>query len=416
MKSLFSHVDFRRIIYSQTTSAFGDWMATVALMALVLDVTQSSTAVAGILVLRLLPTTIAGPLAARLVYRWDRRRLMMAMDLVRLGIVAVIPFLDALWWIYMWAFLLEVASLVFLPARDAAIPELAGEGSDLDTANSLVLASSYATIPFAAAGFGLISAIGPAGTGILGNGPAFWFDALTFLVSFEFIRRITSIPSYTPEERAAEEQPSFRRALRIPLVRAVLPAVASAALGIGALFSLGIVFVRDILHASNTQFGILVALFGVGAGIGLGALQLVDTTDIVAVRAAVLFQGAVISLMSMAPNLSLTFLGAAGFGAGASAALAAGMSYIQNSLEGNSRVLAFAGFHIVIRAGLALAAIGAGVAADLVGNIDWPVVGRLPSTRLVLFWSGIIVMAGALLARSGIQRLEDDIDTTVSTP
>ncbi len=404
MRELLGRPDFRRLIVSQTTSAFGDWLATVALMALVLEISDSSTAVAGVLVLRLAPTMVAGPVVARLVHRWDRRRLMMAMDLVRAGIVAVVPFVAALWWVYLWAFVLEVASLVFLPARDAAIPDLAG-GGDLDSANGLVLASSYATIPLGAGAFGAVAALGPGGSGLLGIGPAFWFDALTFLVSFELIRRITGLAERPRRAPGGEPAPRFSRAFRIPLVAAVFPAVAAASLGIGALFSLGIVFVREVLGATNTQFGVLVALFGVGAGAGLGLLRLSRAEGINAVRAAVFVQGSVISLMSFSPNLGLTFLGAAAFGAGAAASLAAGMSFIQDRLDGDDRVLAFAGFHVTIRAGLAFAAIGAGVAADLLGSVDWPFVGELEPTRLVLFCSGLVVVLGALLAR---RRVEHD--------
>lgn len=397
MRRLLSRPDFRRLIVGQTTSALGDWLATVAFMALALELTGSSTAVAGILVLRLAPTMISGPVAARLVRRWDRRRLMMAMDLVRAGIVAVVPIVSALWWVYLWAFVLEVASLVFLPARDAAIPDLA-EGEELDTANGLVLASSYATIPIGAGAFGISAAAsrGAGATGILAVGPAFWFDALTFLVSFELIRRISTI-SGAPSAR--EEQPSFSGAFRLPLVRSVMPAVASASLGIGALFSLGIVFVRDVLGASNTEFGVLVALFGVGAGVGLAVLRLAATESMSAVRFAVFVQGSVISLMSLSPNLGLTFLGAAIFGGGAAASLAAGMSFLQSNLVGDHRVLAFAGFHVVIRACLVVAAVGAGLAADLVEAVEWPLVGSLSAPRLVLFCSGLVVVAGSVLAR-----------------
>src|SRR5690242_11433722 len=115
-------------------------------MALVLDITGSSTAVAGVLVLRLAPVTVAGPLTTRVVRRWHRKRTMMAMDAARVAIVVMIPLVHALWWVYVWTFLLEVAGLVFLPARDAAIPDLAGD-EDLELANGLALASSYGTIP-----------------------------------------------------------------------------------------------------------------------------------------------------------------------------------------------------------------------------------------------------------------------------
>ena len=392
--------DFRLLIAGQITSSFGDWMATIAFMALVLDLTDSSTAVAGILVIRLAPTTIAGPLAARLVRRWDRKRLMILMDLVRVGIVVAVPFVHAVWWVYVWAFALEVAGLVFLPARDSAIPDLVGDGSELETANALVLASSYATIPLGAGAYGAVAALSPS-HGIFAFGPVFWFDAFTFLVSAAIITRVAGIRP-TPARTEADAPVGFLRSFRIPLVRAVMPLTAAAALGIGALFSLGIVFVRDVLGASNTEFGVLVALFGVGAGGGLALLRLTHDESINVVRFAVFVQGVVISLMSLAPNIGITFLGAAGFGAGAGAAITSGMSFLQRHLEGEDLVLAFTTFHIVIRGGLALAAIGAGVAGDLVDGVDWPVVGPLQPVRLVLFLSGVVVAAGPVLTRGRV--------------
>ncbi|HEX4775527.1 MAG TPA: MFS transporter, partial [Acidimicrobiia bacterium] len=155
MKRLLEHPGFRALLIGQTVSGIGDWMATVALMALVLDISGSSTAVGAVLVLRLLPVMVAGPLTTRVVKRWHRKHTMMAMDGARVVIVALIPLLHTLWWVYVWAFVLEAAGLVFLPARDASIPDLAGE-DDLELANGLALASSYGTIPLGAGLFGIV--------------------------------------------------------------------------------------------------------------------------------------------------------------------------------------------------------------------------------------------------------------------
>src|SRR5439155_11409185 len=156
VKDLFRREGFRDLFIGQSVSAFGDWMVTVALMALVLKLSKSTTAVGAVLVLRLIPAAVAGPLAARAAERWDRRRTMLTMDLVRAGMVAAIPFVHALWWVYMWAFLLEVMGLIFLPARDSSIPDLAGDDEErLSLANGLVLASSYGTIPLGAGAFAI---------------------------------------------------------------------------------------------------------------------------------------------------------------------------------------------------------------------------------------------------------------------
>ena len=75
------------------------------------------------------------------------------------------------------------------------------------------------------------------------------------------------------------------------------------------------------------------------------------------------------------------------------------MGAIQSSLDGRQRVLAFTAFHVVLRVGLAISAVGAGIAGDLLTNVHWPVVGTLQPARLVLLSAGILVFASASLVR-----------------
>ena len=67
-------------------------------------------------------------------------------------------------------------------------------------------------------------------------------------------------------------------------------------------------------------------------------------------------------------------------------------------------MLAFTVFHVVIRAGLSVAALGAGIAADLVGGVSWPLVGHLEPERLVLFCAGALVFASAGFVREAAER------------
>lgn len=376
---------FRLLLAGQAVSALGDWMGTIAFMVLVHQLTESSTAVAGVLVLRLVPAALAGPLVARAVARWDRRQTMLAMDAVRAVLIALVPLVRAVWWVYLLAFLVEVASLVFLPARDASVPDLAGE-NDLTLANGLVLGTSYGTIPLGAAAFGAVAAIPLLDDGGLFDRPfsmVFWVDAATYVVSFALLARITGLAG---AGRAPGAAPSgFRAAFRLPLVRAVMPAAATMAMGLGALFSVGVVFVREVLGASDAEFGWLIALFGAGAVVGIAVARVAERS-LRSVRVGVLVQGGFIAGMSAAPGVGVTLLGAAGFGAATAATLAVGMSVLQDRLAGDERVLGFAAFHVVVRGGLSVAAIASGVATDL-----------LDSVRLVLFASGLVVMASAAL-------------------
>src|SRR4029453_8967890 len=123
---------FRDLLVGQALFSLGDCVGTVAPVA-------PARAVGGVLVLRLAPPVLAVPLAARLTRRWSRRRTMLAMDAVRVPAVAILPWVTHLWWIYIWAFVVELAGMVFLPARDASIPDLVEDEDDLAVANGLVL-------------------------------------------------------------------------------------------------------------------------------------------------------------------------------------------------------------------------------------------------------------------------------------
>jgi predicted MFS family arabinose efflux permease len=387
---------FRDLLVGQAVSSLGDWMGTVALMALVLELTNSATAVGGVLVLRLAPTVFAGPLAARLTKRWSRRRTMLAMDAIRVPAVAILPWVTHLWWIYIWAFVVELAGMVFLPARDASIPDLVEDEDDLAVANGLVLGTSYGMIPFGAGLFALVSALTGNASTVEAARVIFLVDALTFVVSYLAIARLPELGIAAGEADAAGGR--FRDALRLPLVRRLAPVAAVVAFGLGALFSIGIVWVNEVLDASDTEFGLLVACFGVGAAGGLLILRQIERRDLALIRTLLILLGAVVATMSQAPAIGLALLGALGFGGLCAMVLATSMELLQEHLGDRDRLLGFAVFHVVIRAGLALAAIGAGIASDVLDRVSWPVVGRLDSSQVVLLSSGLLVVAVALIA------------------
>src|SRR6202790_302935 len=75
--------DFRLLYIGQTISQLGDWFNAIAVYALLLDLTGSATAVAWMMIVQFLPVAVVGPLAGVVVDRVDRRRLMIATDLLR---------------------------------------------------------------------------------------------------------------------------------------------------------------------------------------------------------------------------------------------------------------------------------------------------------------------------------------------
>lgn len=385
--------DYTRLLASQTVSGLGDWMATTAFMALALDLSGSPTAVAGVLVVRLLPGVLAGPIAARVGTGWSTRRTMLAMDAVRAATVAVVPLVDQLWWIYAGAVALEVAGLVFLPARDASVPRLVGEHR-LPTANALLLGSSYGTLPVGAGAFAAVAAFGAEWIPMQDRySLVFWIDAATFVVSFGLIAGIHRLPGRSP---ARDEQAPgrLRDALSIDLVRQVLPAAIGASVGLGALFSVGIIFVQDVLHASSAAFGLLIVAFGAGALSGVVVVQRREgLPELGWARDGIRLAGASVAVISVLPTLAPAYLVAVLLGGGVAYGLVAGVSFLQASVEEAELPLAFAAFHISIRLALGIAALAAGVAADVVPDLELPLVGTVASPRLVLAAAGAVVLA-----------------------
>jgi MFS family permease len=427
MKELLARPAFRRLLIGQAISGFGDWMTTVALIVLVLKVTGSSAAAGGILGLRLLPSLVAGPLAARVSRHIGRRRAMLAMDAVRVVIVVVLPLALALWWIYVWAFLLEVAGLIFLPARDASVPMLAGnstarghaagngagregEAQRLQRANALVLATSYGSIPLAAGAFGLVF-LGLEHAGLAGTRLpfliVFWIDALTFAASYLAIRGISVTDTDEPPRQGPSPRGGFIAGLRLPLVRGILPALTCVTIGVGTLFSVGVAYIQEVLGAGGPVLGVLIALFGVGASVPLAARRLMDRLPtLLQVRAGVGMQGVVVAVMSLSGKILPNLLGALCYGAAAATALVAAITLFQERLEGTDRDLGFAVVHVTTQAGLAVAALAAGAATDLAPAVRWPLTGRLAPQQLVLLCAGAALIGGALLVRDPAARTE----------
>ncbi len=384
------------MLVAQAFSSFGDWLATFALMTLVLDISGSAAAVGGVLALRLAPATLAGPLIGMVATRFGRRSLLVGLDYLRGAIALMIPLVAALWWVYPWTITLEVAAVVAIAARDASIRDLVDEDT-LPLANGMVMGGTYGAIPLGAGAFAAISTwsvwMQP---GISATTIAFWVDAATFLVSALLIRGIGEIPDRPEPALGARERIRVADSWRVPLVRATLPPIVAASLGIGTLFSLGVTFVHDTLGAGQAQFGTLVAVFGLGAAAGLGLRQMGWIEGVGAVRLGVGVMGTVMVVMAFADAMPAALVTAFAFGCGGAYAIVSGLTVLQADLPVESRLISLGAFHVAVRMALAVGAVAAGLAVDLLGSTS---IAGLAPIRLVLVVSGALAVGSATAVR-----------------
>ncbi|MCC5580243.1 MFS transporter [Microtetraspora sp. AC03309] len=168
--------EFRALWLGQGMSLLGDQLAQVALAILVYNRTQSALATASVYALTYLPPIVGGPLLAGLADRYPRRRIMLACDVLRAGLVAVtaipgMPF-GALCGL---VFCVVLLSAPFSAARAALLPEvLEGDRYVVGSALQNVTNQAVQMLGFAAGG-AVIAGLGPY--------RALALDAATFLGS-----------------------------------------------------------------------------------------------------------------------------------------------------------------------------------------------------------------------------------------
>lgn len=191
--------NFRLLWLGQVVSQLGDWFNTVAVYALLLELTGSATAVAWMMVVQLLPIAVVGPAAGVLVDRIDRVRLMIAADLVRGVAILGLLFVrgpEHVWLAYAVMATSVTATAFFEPSRSATIPSVV-EKPDLLTANAIGTATWSAMLAIGASLGGLVTAL-------LGRDAAFVINSLSFFGSAVFVRqiRIAQPTPATPADRA----------------------------------------------------------------------------------------------------------------------------------------------------------------------------------------------------------------------
>lgn len=149
--------DFWKFFTGQTISNFGGSITNFALPLLVFKLTHSPISLAITTAAEFLPYLLFGLVIGAWTDRTDRRRLMVATDLLRAVAIGSIPLaffggLLTVWWIYAVAFLHSLFTIAFNAGQFAAVPSLV-EGDDLVTANGRINASFEAasiTGPFLA--------------------------------------------------------------------------------------------------------------------------------------------------------------------------------------------------------------------------------------------------------------------------
>ncbi len=175
--------NFRLLWSAQIVSELGDWLYSIAIYSLLLELTGSATSVAIAVVLQELPQFFVAPAAGVVNDRMSRKRVMILADVARAGIMLLMLWVQARQWVGMIYVLLFVETMMwafFEPARSSVIPNIT-RGKELLAANTI--SSTTWSVNLA-----IGSAIGGVLAVLFGRNTLFLINAISFLLSASLLR------------------------------------------------------------------------------------------------------------------------------------------------------------------------------------------------------------------------------------
>jgi DHA3 family macrolide efflux protein-like MFS transporter len=258
---------FVRLWTAQLVSTIGDALTSLAAGIIVYERTQSVLSVGLILMATAVPTLVFGLIAGVVVDRYDRKKIMIAADILRAGVVVTIPFLitASIVWLYVLVILSASITQFFSPANESVLPEIASE-EELGAANAIMAIAQFGStaIGFAAAGFlastNSIEAV-------------FFVDAGTFLFSALMISLVRVDPLEVTEHAgigSVIRDIGFgaKFIANTPILRSLNLVRIPVLLCFGLQNVLLLPFALRALHATEFEYGLQEGLTSVGFVIG----------------------------------------------------------------------------------------------------------------------------------------------------
>ncbi len=178
--SPFANPVYRKLFFAQITALTGTGLATIALALLAFEMAgDASGAVMGTaLALKMVAYVVFAPIMGGMAHRLPRKLLLIVMDLIRALLLFLLPWVEAIWQIYLIIFIISACSATFKPIYQAIIPDVLPDQRQYTKALSMfriaydmenLLSPSLAALLLLATGFAELFAL---------NGLAFIISAI----------------------------------------------------------------------------------------------------------------------------------------------------------------------------------------------------------------------------------------------
>jgi len=263
--------DYRLVLSAGLVSLTGDWILKTGLAFQVYALTGSTLASGALLLSSFVPMVLLGSLAGVFVDRWDRRRTMIATNVLHAFLL--LPLLavrdeSAIWIVYAVVLAQSCLQQFFRPAEQSLIPVLV-EPRQLVTANALNSQTSDLARLIGAGIGGLLAGLG--GLPLLAL-----VDAATYLlaaglivrVRHRVVRTLTQSASGAIQRLKTEWTDGLRLCVAGPAMRLLFVFCLVTGVGEGVMSTLFAPFVTAELGGDGTAYGLIVSSQAVGGIIG----------------------------------------------------------------------------------------------------------------------------------------------------
>ncbi|OXM70509.1 bifunctional MFS transporter/dTMP kinase [Amycolatopsis vastitatis] len=421
---------FRRLWGVTYLCSVADWLNILALTGLATKLTDNyfaqNFAFVGVVLTGLAPGLLFAPVGGLLADRFDRRKVMVVADLLRCGFLLSIAIVSAPWWLLVGNFLVGSAASMWIPSKEAAVPNLLRRPDQVETANQLGMVMTYGLAVITAAGANAI---------LTGVNTTFHFfpndDAslsiaklvvmitgLLYLASAILIA--TRIPELSlrnvhelPEQKvkAADEEKvgvgqmiadGFRFIRSTPLVRGLLVGAFGAFAAGGAVIGSAKPYSSSLL-AGDSAFNLLVLAVFLGLATGMATAPKLarrlahDRLFGISIIAAALS----LLVVALSPHLTIALVGVFFVGIWAGTAFLTGVTIIGSRVEDAIRGRINAIYQLMMKLVLFGTTVTVPLLVGLVHQRNVSVWGnelRIDGTRPVMLGGAAIALVAGLFA------------------
>lgn len=258
--------NYRRLYLAGLTSELGSFVTDSALMLYLFSITNDDKSFMGInRAVFLVFLTLGSLLGGSLGEKYNRRKLLIFCEIVRIPIVFSLFFVSSPWMLVLINGLIAFFTGVFKPARQTLVNDVVPT-ERIKEANSLFGST-----------FAIIHMLGPLlgaslYASLKGINEVVFFDLVTYFLGIFLLYRM----SYkAPTNKVSSSKgmgkdivEGLRFVWKRPELRCVLVNTVILGGSIGVLIPLLLPFIKEILGKSDFHYGILMAAFGLGGLIG----------------------------------------------------------------------------------------------------------------------------------------------------